>query len=85
MPNNKFINELNKLLRQRGKVPTVQMEYAKVEEKVMSQMYPITKPYEEVRSPKLRNLKSYIGEYALNMIVESRRDLVPLKRRQYSY
>ena len=61
MPNNKFINELKKLLRQRGKLPTVQMEYAKVEEKVMSQMYPITKLYEEVSSPKLRNLKSYIG------------------------
>ena len=69
MPNNKFINELKKLLSQRGKVPTVQMEYAKVEEKVMSQMYPVTKPYEEVRSPKLRDLKSYIGERALNMIV----------------
>ena len=42
---------------------------SKVEEKVMSQMYPVRKPYEEVRSPKLRDLKSYIGERALNMIV----------------
>ncbi len=61
MPNNKLINELKKLLRQRGKAPKVQMEYAKVEEKAMRQMYPITKPSEEVRSPNLRNLKSYIG------------------------
>ena len=69
MPNKKFINELKKLLSQRGQVPAVQMEYAKIEEKVLSQMYPLTKPYEEVRSPKLRDLKSYIGERALNMIV----------------
>ena len=60
MPNKKFINKLKKLLKQRGKLPKVQMEYAKVEEKAMRQMYPITKPSEEVRSPNLRNLKSYI-------------------------
>jgi hypothetical protein len=76
MLNNKFINELKNVLRHRGEIPTVQIEYAKVEEKVIIQMYPIIKPYEEVRSPKLRNLKSYIGEHALNMIVESRRALV---------
>ena len=72
MPNNRFIHELKKLLSQRGRVPKVQMEYAKVEEKVMTQMYPARKPYEEVRSPKLRDLKSYIGEHALQMIVECR-------------
>ena len=44
MPNKKFIYELKKLLSQRGKVPKVQMEYAKVEEKVMTQMYPVRKP-----------------------------------------
>jgi len=79
MPNNKFINELKQLLSQRGKVPPVQMEYAKVEEKVISQMYPVTKPYEEVRSPKLRDLKSYIGECALNMIVGKQVRLSPIK------
>jgi len=78
MPNKKFINELKKLLRQRGKVPKVQIEYAKVEGKAMSQMYPITKPSEELRSSNLRNLKSYIGEHALRIVMEGRRNLVPL-------
>ena len=78
MPNKKLINELKKLLRQRGRVPKAQIEYAKVEVEAMSQMYPITKPSEEKRSANLRNLKSYIGEHALNMLVEGRRDLVPL-------
>ena len=78
MPNKKFINELKKLLRQRGKVPKVQIEYAKAEGRAMSLMYQITKPSEEVRSSNLRNLNSYIGEHAVNMIMEGRRYLVPL-------
>jgi len=65
MPNKEVINELKTVLRQRGKIPKVQMEYAKVEEKAICQMYPITKPSKEVRSPNLRNLKSYLGEHTL--------------------
>jgi hypothetical protein len=81
MPNKKFINELKKLLRKRGKASNVQMEYAKVEENALRQMYPVTTPSEEERSPNLRNLKSYLGEQAFNKIVEGRRDIVPLSIR----
>jgi hypothetical protein len=41
------------------------MEYTIVEEITMIQMYPITKPSEQVRLTNLRNLKSFIGEHAL--------------------
>ena len=49
MPNKKFIEELKELLRLRGKVSKAQVEYTRVEENAMMQMYPITKPFEEKR------------------------------------
>ncbi len=49
MPNKKFIEELKELLRLRGKVSNAQVEYARVEEMEMMQMYPATKPSEENR------------------------------------
>ena len=78
MPNNKFIEELRNLLRMRGSITKAQREYAKAEEMALMQMHPITKPHEEKRSTHLRNLKSYIGERAIRMILEGRSDLVPL-------
>ncbi len=68
MPRRKFINELRKLVSQRGEVSKVQMEYAKAEERAMMSMYPTIKPSEEVRSSHLRTLEKYIGEHALKMI-----------------
>ncbi|MEN8265263.1 MAG: hypothetical protein ABFR82_17590 [Nitrospirota bacterium] len=67
MPNKKFIEELKELLRLRGKISTVQVDYARAEEKAMIQMYPITKPSEEKRFSHLRTLESYIGEHALKV------------------
>jgi hypothetical protein len=37
--NKKIIDELKKLLRQRGKATKEQLEYAKAEEKAMKQIY----------------------------------------------
>ena len=65
MPNKKFIDELKELLRLRGEVSRAQVEYTRVEERAMVQMYPITKPSEEKRFSHLRTLESYIGEHAL--------------------
>ncbi len=62
MPNKKLIDELRELLRQRGIVTRVQREYAKVEEKTMMLMYPITKPAEEKRYSHLRTLERYISD-----------------------
>ena len=67
MPNKKFIEELKELLRLRGTVSKAQVEYTRVEEKAMVQMYPITKPSEEKRFSHLRTLESYIGEHALKV------------------
>ena len=70
MPKRTLINELKKLLRQRGQVTKQQREYAKIEERAMMQMYVITKPAEEKRFSHHRTLKSYIGEHALKIIME---------------
>ncbi len=61
MPRRKFINELRKLVSQRGKVSKVQLEYAKAEERAMMRMYPTIKPSEEVRFSHLRTLERYVG------------------------
>ena len=74
MPNRK-LNELKKLLRQRGHVTKQQREYAKIEEEAITQMYVITKPSEEKRFSHLRTLKSYIGDHALKMIVERNKNI----------
>ncbi len=68
MPRKKIVNELRKLIRERGTVTKEQREYAIVEEQVLMEMYPITKPSEEKRFSHLRNLKSYIGENGITML-----------------
>ena len=75
MLSKRLIAELKKLLKQRGEVTKDQREYAKVEEEAMMQIYTIPKPSEEKRFPHLRTLESYVGEYALKMIVEDREDI----------
>lgn len=67
MPDKKFIDELKRLIRQRGKVSRSQYQYAMAEEKARTQMYPIEKPSEEKRCSHLRTLESYIGEHALKV------------------
>ena len=74
MPKKKLIIELKKLLRQRGEVSKEQREYARVEVQAMMQMYPIEKPGEEKRYSHLRTLKSYIGEHALKLIAERKKN-----------
>ena len=64
---------MEKILKLRGTVTTEQMEYARVEEQAMEEMYPITKPSEEVRLSHHRTLDSYIGEQAIKIILENRR------------
>ncbi len=66
MPKRKFINELRKLVRQRGNLSKEQREYAKAEENAMMQMYPTIKPSEEVRFSHLRTLERYVGEQMIN-------------------
>jgi hypothetical protein len=80
MPNKKLIDELKKLLIQRGQLTRHQREYAEAEVKAMMQMYPITKPSEEVRCSNFRTLKSYIGEHALKMIVEGKGNIEAMQQ-----
>ncbi len=80
MPRKKFINELRKLVSQRGKVSKVQLEYAKAEERAMMQMYPAIKPSEEVRFSHLRTLEKYIGEQALKMIKADKGNIAALQQ-----
>lgn len=80
MPRKKFINELRKLVSQRGKVSKVQLEYAKAEERAMMRMYPAIKPSEEVRCSHLRTLEKYIGEHALKMIKADKGNIAALQQ-----
>ncbi len=80
MPKRKFINELRKLVRQRGNLSKEQREYAKAEENAMMQMYPAIKPSEEVRFSHLRTLEKYIGEQALKMIKTDKGNIAALQQ-----
>ncbi len=80
MPKRKFINELRKLVRQRGNLSKEQREYAKAEENAMMQMYPAIKPSEEVRFSHLRTLERYIGEQALKMIKADKGNIAALQQ-----
>ena len=70
MPNKKFIDELKELLMLRGSISKEQLQYAMVEERAMMQIYPITKPSEEIRFSHLRTLESYIGKHAIKVTGE---------------
>lgn len=72
MPKKKIINELKRLIRQRGKLTRQQREYALIEEQGMLEMYPITKPSEEKRFSHLRTLRSYIGEHGVRILAYER-------------
>jgi hypothetical protein len=72
MPRKKIINELKKLIRQRGKLTRQQREYALIEEKGIKEMDSITKPSEEVRFSHLRTLERYIGEHGVRTIALGR-------------
>ncbi len=75
MPNRRLIEELKKLLRERGIISRVQREYAKAEEQAMLQIHPMTKPGEETRFSHLRTLQSYIGDCAVHLIREQRENM----------
>lgn len=72
MPRKKIIDELKKLVRQRGELTRQQREYAMIEEQGIKEMYTITKPSEEVRFSHLRTLQSYIGEKSVRAIAYGR-------------
>lgn len=72
MPRKKIINELKRLIRQRGKLTRQQREYALTEEQGMKEMYPITKPSEERRFSHMRTLQSYIGEHGVRVLAYER-------------
>ena len=80
MTNEIILNELGQILRQRGEVTKEQREYAKVEEQVMKDMYPLTKPSEEIRRTHYRTLESYIGKQAARMILKDRRIYLSLNQ-----
>jgi len=80
MPDKEIINELKRLMDRRGNITKAQREYARVEEKTIVQMHPITRPCEEKRFSHLRTLKSYVGESAFRMISEGRRDIEAIQR-----
>ena len=72
MPRKKIIDELKKLLRQRGVITRQQLEYAMIEEQGIKEMYSVTRPSEEVRFSHLRTLESYIGENGVRIISHGR-------------
>lgn len=80
MPRKKIINELKKLMKQRGNLTKVQREYAMAEEKAMMQMYPMTRPSEEKRFSHLRTLERYVGEQAAKMITERKTVLATVRQ-----
>jgi hypothetical protein len=72
MNNKKILNELKRLVRERGRTLENQIEYALVEERAMQEICPIQKPYEEKRFSQFRTLERYIGEKAAQMMMRER-------------
>ena len=65
MVNKMILHELKSILTQRREVTKEQRAYARAEEELMSEMYPITRPSEEKRPPNCRTLERYIGYQAI--------------------
>lgn len=57
----KIVDELKKLLEQRGRLTKAQLEYARVEEQAMNKMYPMAKPAEEIKFSPRRTLERYLN------------------------
>ncbi len=76
MPTKEIIFEFKKILNQRGELTREQREYSRVEEQVMDELYPLTKPNEEKRYSNLRTLDRYIGEEAFDEIKDEKGELV---------
>lgn len=69
MVNKMILMELKELISRRGELTKVQREYARIEERLISEMYPLPKPSEEKRPPNSRTLESYIGKQAIKTIL----------------
>ena len=69
MNNKRILDELKRLVRERGRTLKNQIEYARVEEQAMLGIYPIQKPCEEKRFSQFRTLERYIGEKAAHMMM----------------
>ncbi len=61
MPTKEILHEFEMMLKQRGELTAEQRKYARLEEQVMDELYPLTKPNEEKRFSHLRTLDRYIG------------------------
>lgn len=69
MVNKEILMELKDVISRRGELTKVQREYARIEERLISEMYPVIKPAEERRPPNSRTLESYIGKQAVQTIM----------------